>query len=58
MIFSWLREWRRRKLLARPFPPEWQAFLERNLAHYRYLSATEQATLRDRTRIFVAEKNW
>ncbi len=58
MIFSWLRQWQRRRLLARPFPPEWQAFLERNLAHYRYLSAAEQATLRDRTRIFVAEKNW
>lgn len=58
MIFSWLRARRRRKLLARPFPPEWQAILESNLAHYRYLSPAEQSKLRDQTRIFVAEKNW
>lgn len=58
MIFSWLRERRRRKLLAQPFPPEWQTLLERNLAHYRYLSPNEQASLRDRTRVFIAEKNW
>lgn len=58
MIFSWLRERRRRKLLALPLPPEWQAILERNLAHYRYLSPAEKVMLRDRTRIFVAEKNW
>ncbi len=58
MFFSWLRERRRKKLRATPFPSEWQAYLERNLSHYRYLSPAEQTMLRDRTRIFVTEKNW
>jgi Mlc titration factor MtfA (ptsG expression regulator) len=58
MIFSWLRERRRRKLLASPFPREWLAYLERNVAHYRHLSEAEQARLRDALRVFVAEKNW
>ena len=58
MIFSWLRNRRRRKLLATPFPPEWLPFLKRNVAHYRHLSPAEQAQLRDELRVFVAEKNW
>jgi MtfA peptidase len=58
MIFSYFRQRRRAKLLATPFPDEWQAFLERNLSHYRYLSPEEQARLRDELRVFVAEKNW
>jgi Mlc titration factor MtfA (ptsG expression regulator) len=58
MIFSWLRQRRRRKLLARPFPAEWLGYLRKNVAHYRYLSEAEQARLRDDLRIFVAEKSW
>jgi Mlc titration factor MtfA (ptsG expression regulator) len=58
MIFSWLRRRRRRKLLSRPFPAEWLTYLQRNVAHYRYLSSAEQAKLRDDLRVFVAEKNW
>jgi Mlc titration factor MtfA (ptsG expression regulator) len=58
VLFSWLRRRRRRKLLARPFPPAWQEYLNRNVAHYRYLSAREQARLRDDLRIFIAEKTW
>ena len=58
MIFSWLRNRRRRKLLARPFPAAWLEYLNKNVAHYRFLSPAEQAKLRDDLRIFVAEKNW
>ena len=58
MILRWLRERRRRKLLATPFPAQWLRWLERNVAHYPHLSAADQARLRDRLRVFVAEKNW
>src|SRR5262249_17337232 len=58
MIFSWLRRRRRRKLLSRPFPGEWLRYLQQNVTHYNFLSAGEQAKLRDDLRVFIAEKNW
>lgn len=58
MIFSWLKQRRRRKILASPFPPEWLPFLEKNVAHYRHLTREEQARLQDSSRIFIAEKFW
>ncbi len=58
MIFNWLRQRRRAKLLATPFPEVWLGYLRHNLTHYRYLSPEEQAKLRDDLRVFVAEKNW
>jgi Mlc titration factor MtfA (ptsG expression regulator) len=58
MLFSWLRNRRRRKLLAEPFPVRWQAILNRNVGHYPRLSPAEQSTLRDITRVLIAEKKW
>jgi Mlc titration factor MtfA (ptsG expression regulator) len=58
MIFSWLRNRRRRRIVNQPFPPAWLEYLRRNVAHYKYLTDAEQARLRDDLRIFVAEKNW
>jgi MtfA peptidase len=58
MIFAWLRNRRRRALLATPFPAEWLAYLQRNVALYSLLTEAEQARLRDDLRIFIAEKNW
>jgi hypothetical protein len=58
MIFDWLKDWRRERILARPFPEAWLGYLRKNVAHYEYLSAAEQARLRDDLRVFVAEKNW
>jgi Mlc titration factor MtfA (ptsG expression regulator) len=58
MIFSWLRQRRRRKLLAEPFPTEWLRHLQNNVAHYQYLSSVEQRRLRDSLRIFIDEKHW
>src|SRR5690349_21377310 len=58
MLFSWLRNRRRRRLLAEPFPLRWEEFLRRNVGHYPRLSPPEQAKLRDITRVFVAEKTW
>jgi Mlc titration factor MtfA (ptsG expression regulator) len=58
MILTWLKQRRRRKLLATPFPAAWLEYLHKNVTHYAYLTATEQAKLRDDLRIFLAEKNW
>lgn len=58
MLFTWLKKRRRRRLLAAPFPASWREYLERNVTHYAYLKAEEQAKLRDDLRIFIAEKNW
>lgn len=57
-MFSWLRNRRRRRILAEPFPPHWDAVLRRNIAHYLRLSSDEQAKLRDVLRILIAEKGW
>lgn len=58
MIFNWLRQRRRRRILATPFPSDWLRYLRRNLPQYNLLTPAEQESLRDATRVFVAEKNW
>jgi MtfA peptidase len=58
MILSWLRQRRRKRILATPFPREWLAYLEHYVVPYDYLTPGEQAKLRDDVRVFIAEKNW
>ena len=57
MFFNSKRR-RRQQLLAEPFPDAWLEILNRNVRQYRLLSRAEQAKLRDRIRIFAAEKDW
>jgi hypothetical protein len=58
MLLSWLKRQRRSKLLSEPFPESWLPYLQKNVAHYAYLSEAERAKLRDDLRIFIAEKRW
>jgi Mlc titration factor MtfA (ptsG expression regulator) len=58
MLFSWIKQRRRRKILAEPFPNGWLTILRRNVPYYELLTETEQAKLRDDTRVFIAEKYW
>lgn len=58
MIFSWLRNRRRRNILAEPFPTDWLKYLENNVSVYPSLYDSEKAKLRGTSRIFVAEKSW
>jgi MtfA peptidase len=58
MIFSWLKRRRRQRILACEFPADWLAHLNHNVVQYRLLTAPEQAKLRQRVQVFVAEKNW
>jgi Mlc titration factor MtfA (ptsG expression regulator) len=57
-MFEWWREKKRERILEQPFPEEQLAVLERNVAHYRRLSAEDQKRLRDLVQVFVAEKHW
>jgi Mlc titration factor MtfA (ptsG expression regulator) len=57
-VLRWLTEHRRAHLVAQPFPPEWVAILERNVAAYALLDATERKQLRELVQVFVAEKHW
>ncbi|QEL20396.1 M90 family metallopeptidase [Limnoglobus roseus] len=57
-MFTWLRNRRRKQILAEKFPPHWDAILRKNVAHYTHLSPGDQAKLRDTVRILVAEKMW
>ena len=58
MIFRWLTERRRARLLENPFPPEWTEILERNVVAYALLETEQQQHLRDLVHVFIAEKNW
>lgn len=58
MIFDWLDERRRRRILSTPFPEAWRRVLERNMAHYGCLDEGEQQRLRELVQVFVAEKEW
>ena len=57
MIFSWLRARRRKKLLALPFPEEWQQYLD-SLPFYTTLNSDEKKRLKDILRIIIDEKIW
>jgi MtfA peptidase len=57
-MFTWIKNRRRRKLLAQPIPAAWQAHLRQNVQHYLELTDEERARLRDDLRVFIAEKYW
>jgi MtfA peptidase len=58
MLFSWLRNRRRRNLLAEPFPDAWRTVLHDQVGHYELLTALDQKKLRDAVQIMLAEKEW
>lgn len=58
MLFTWLTERRRARILEEPFPGEWGRIIERNVAHWRGLDDEERRRLRELVQVFVAEKHW
>jgi len=58
MLFHWLKQRRRRKLLAEPFPRESSRYLERNVPFYKALTKEERKRLEGIARILTEEKNW
>jgi Mlc titration factor MtfA (ptsG expression regulator) len=57
MLFSWLKRRRRKRILAQPFPAEWDAILEA-IPHVPILAAQARPELRQAVQIFLAEKTF
>ena len=57
-MLHWLRDRRRAEARKRPFPPEWEAFVRANVAHYCMLDDAERAELRAMIQVFLEEKHW
>ena len=47
---------RRRAILAQPFPPEWEAVLQREVVFFRALEPSERVRFRRQLQIFLGEK--
>jgi len=58
VLLRWLRQRRRRKLLAQPCPEAWREILGANVRVYAALSAERQEQVRRYVQVFVGEKNW
>jgi Mlc titration factor MtfA (ptsG expression regulator) len=52
----WFKQWRRKKISSREFPPGWREILERNMPYYRKLSEEDRKELQRHILIFLAEK--
>ncbi len=57
-MFHWLTDHRRQKLLSQPFPPEWEAHIARNMAHWHFLDEAERDHLCALIKVFAHEKSW
>src|SRR6266568_4486129 len=58
MIFDFLKQWRRRRLRARPFPKEWLKLIQRHVIFFPRLSASDRAELLGHVQVFLAEKRF
>jgi Mlc titration factor MtfA (ptsG expression regulator) len=58
VIFSLLKERRRRRLQTRSFPKEWLALIQRHVVFFRRLSARDRAELLGHVQVFLAEKRF
>lgn len=58
MLFDWLADRRRRKILETPPPETWAAILDRRVAHVAYLDDDERSRLMQLIQVFVAEKEF
>jgi Mlc titration factor MtfA (ptsG expression regulator) len=58
VIFSWLKERRRRRLRGRPFPKEWLALIQRHVVFFRRLSVSDRTELLGHVQVFLAEKRF
>ncbi len=57
-MWHWFRDNRRKKILASPFPREWEKLIQVNIQYYQYLNDDEKKRLQDLIQIFIAEKYW
>jgi Mlc titration factor MtfA (ptsG expression regulator) len=57
-MWNWLLNNWREKILAAPFPGEWEGIIQKNVPYYRYLTDEEKKGLQDLVQVFIAEKHW
>lgn len=57
-MFGWLRESRRRRWLAEPFPAEWDDTLRRHVKQWLRMPTELAAVWRQRIQVFVRETSW
>lgn len=57
-MFGWLRARRRRRWLAEPFPPTWEATLRRHVKQAERMPVELAAKWRQRIQVFVRETTW
>ena len=58
MIFALLKEQRRQRLRARPFPKKWLTLIERHVAFFHRLSGSDRAELVGHIQVFLGEKRF
>jgi MtfA peptidase len=58
MIFEFLKQRRRRRLRARPFPKEWLRLIQRHVIFFQKLSASDRAELLGQIQVFLGEKRF
>src|SRR6476620_5794052 len=58
MIFTLLRQRRRRWLQGRPFPQKWLSLIQRHVVFFHRLSASDRAELLGHIQVFLAEKRF
>ncbi len=58
ILESLLRQRRRRRLRARPFPEKWLTLIQRHVVTFRRLSASDRAELLSHIQVFLAEKRF
>ena len=57
-MFGWFKAYKRKKILAQPFPRPWQEILHDRIWQYQQLSQLERDKLHECTKVIVAEKSW
>jgi Mlc titration factor MtfA (ptsG expression regulator) len=58
MIFEFLKQRRRRRLRARPFPKEWLKLIQRHVIFFPRLPTSDRAELLGHIQVFLAEKRF
>jgi Mlc titration factor MtfA (ptsG expression regulator) len=58
MVFELLKQQRRRRLRARPFPKDWLKLIQRHVVFFHRLSASDRAELLGHIQVFLAEKRF
>src|SRR5437016_4770969 len=57
-MFRFLKQRRRQRLRAQPFPPAWRSIIKGNLPIFRRLPPEDQAELLGHVQVFLAEKHF